>query len=99
MPQRQNIFMVIDMKCFYASVECAERQLNPFETCLVVADETRGEHALCLAISPKMKALGVKNRCRLSDIPKNIKYIIAPLWRGEKTMAWISMPYGTMNAG
>ena len=70
--------MVIDMKCFYASVECAERHLNPFETCLVVADETRGEHALCLAISPKMKALGVKNRCRLSDIPKHIEHIIAP---------------------
>ena len=78
MPQRQNTYMVIDMKCFYASVECAERHLNPFETCLVVADETRGEHALCLAISPKMKALGVKNRCRLSDIPKHIEYIIAP---------------------
>ena len=77
MPE-QHTYMVIDMKCFYASVECAERQLNPFETCLVVADETRGPNALCLAISPKMKALGIKNRCRLSDIPKNVKYIIAP---------------------
>ena len=71
-------YMCIDMKCFYASVECAERQLNPFETCLVVADETRGKNALCLAVSPKMKALGIKNRCRLSEIPNNIKYIIAP---------------------
>ena len=78
MSQKQRTYFCIDMKSFYASVECAERQLNPFETCLVVADETRGEHALCLAISPKMKALGVKNRCRLSDIPKSIKYIIAP---------------------
>ena len=78
MPQKQRTYFCIDMKSFYASVECAERQLNPFETCLVVADETRGEHALCLAISPKMKALGVKNRCRLSDIPRNVKYIIAP---------------------
>lgn len=77
MPE-QHTYMVIDMKCFYASVECAERQLNPFETCLVVADETRGPNALCLAISPRMKALGIKNRCRLSDIPKNVKYIIAP---------------------
>lgn len=71
-------YMVIDMKCFYASVECAERHLNPFETCLVVADVTRGKNALCLAISPKMKALGVKNRCRLSEIPSNIRYEIAP---------------------
>lgn len=78
MPQKQKTYFCIDMKSFYASVECAERQLNPFETCLVVADETRGEHALCLAISPKMKTLGIKNRCRLSDIPRNVKYIIAP---------------------
>lgn len=78
MPQEQRTYMCIDMKSFYASVECAERCLNPFETCLVVADETRGPNALCLAISPKMKALGVKNRCRLSDIPKHIEYIIAP---------------------
>ena len=77
MPE-QHTYMVIDMKCFYASVECAERQLNPFEACLVVADKTRGPNALCLAISPRMKALGIKNRCRLSDIPKNVKYIIAP---------------------
>lgn len=59
MPQEQRTYMCIDMKSFYASVECAERCLNPFETCLVVADETRGENALCLAISPKMKALGI----------------------------------------
>lgn len=78
MPQGQRTYMCIDMKSFYASVECAERCLNPFETCLVVADETRGENALCLAISPKMKALGIKNRCRLSEIPKDVKYIIAP---------------------
>lgn len=66
------------MKCFYASVECAQRGLNPFETNLVVADLTRGKNALCLAISPKMKALGIKNRCRLSEIPKEIEYIAAP---------------------
>ncbi len=78
MPQEQRTYMVIDMKCFYASVECAERQRNPFETCLVVADVTRGKNALCLAISPKMKALGIKNRCRLSEIPNDLQYIIAP---------------------
>ena len=65
------------MKSFFASVECAERGLNPFETNLVVADESRGKNALCLAITPKMKALGVKNRCRMSDIPKNIDYLVA----------------------
>ena len=65
------------MKCFFASVECAERGLNPFETNLVVADESRGQGAICLAISPAMKAKGIKNRCRLYEIPKNVNYIIA----------------------
>lgn len=76
-PKQERTYLCIDGKSFYASVECAERGLNPFETNLVVADPARGKHALCLAISPKMKALGVKNRCRLSDIPGNIKYEIA----------------------
>lgn len=78
MADKQRTYFCIDMKTFYASVECAERGLNPFETNLVVADVTRGKNALCLAVSPKMKAQGVKNRCRLSDIPKSIKYEIAP---------------------
>ena len=78
MTAQESTFFCIDMKTFYASVECAERGLNPFETNLVVADLTRGKNALCLAISPKLKAQGVKNRCRLSDIPKGIKYEVAP---------------------
>lgn len=72
-----RVYFVIDMKCFFASVECAERNLDPFETNLVVADETRGKGGVCLAISPKMKTLGVKNRCRLYEIPPDINYIIA----------------------
>ena len=78
MTAKERTYMCIDMKTFYASVECAERGLNPFETNLVVADLTRGKNALCLAISPKMKAHGVKNRCRLSDIPGHIRYKVAP---------------------
>lgn len=76
--EKTRTYYCIDMKSFYASVECAERGYNPFETNLVVADLTRGKNALCLAITPKMKALGVKNRCRLSDIPKNVHYEVAP---------------------
>ena len=72
-----RIYFCVDMKSFFASVECAERGLNPFETNLVVADESRGCGTICLAISPAMKALGVKNRCRLYEIPKDIKYITA----------------------
>jgi DNA polymerase V len=74
---KERTYFCIDMKCFFASVECAELGLNPFETNLVVADESRGTNALCLAISPKMKTLGVKNRCRMSEIPKNIHYMVA----------------------
>ena len=77
MKEKRRTYLCIDMKSFFASVECAERGLNPFETNLVVADESRGKNALCLAITPKMKALGVKNRCRISDIPKNIDYLVA----------------------
>lgn len=73
----QRTYFCIDMKTFYASVECAERGLNPFETNLAVVDETRGKNALCLAITPKMKAQGIKNRCRMSEIPKSINFIQA----------------------
>ena len=67
----------IDLKTFFASVECVERGLDPFTTNLVVADESRGNGTICLAISPRMKMLGVKNRCRVFEIPTHIKYIKA----------------------
>ena len=70
-------YLCIDLKCFYASVECIERGLDPLTTPLVVADESRGKGAICLAVSSKMKAMGVKNRCRLFEIPSHINYIIA----------------------
>lgn len=74
----EKTYFVIDMKSFFASVECAERGLDPFQTNLVVADKTRTENSICLAITPKMKSMGIKNRCRLYEIPKNLDYIIAP---------------------
>ena len=70
-----KIYLCIDLKTFFASVECVERNLDPFNTNLVVADPSRGKGAICLAISPRMKMLGVKNRCRIFEIPPNIKYI------------------------
>lgn len=75
--QENKVYFVIDMKTFFASVECAERGLDPFETNLVVADSSRGEGAICLAVTPKLKAQGVHNRCRLFEIPKDIQYIVA----------------------
>ena len=73
----QKVYMCIDLKTFYASVECVERGLDPFKTNLVVADKSRGKGTICLAVTPKMKMLGVRNRCRIFEIPKNIKYIVA----------------------
>ena len=74
---QQNFYLCIDLKSFYASVECVDRGLNPLTTNLVVADPSRGRGAICLAVSPSMKKLGVRNRCRLFEIPKNLKYITA----------------------
>ena len=72
-----KMYLCIDLKTFYASVECVDRNLDPFKTNLVVADPTRGKGAICLAISPALKQLGIRNRCRLFEIPDGIKYITA----------------------
>lgn len=73
-----RFYMCIDLKSFYASVECVKRGLDPLTTNLAVADPERSEKTICLAISPSMKALGIPNRCRVFQIPKNISYIMAP---------------------
>ena len=65
-PQRQ--YIAIDLKSFYASVECVERGLNPLDACLVVADETRTDKTICLAVSPALKAYGVPGRPRLFEV-------------------------------
>lgn len=74
---RQRTYICIDLKSFYASVECVERGLDPMTTNLAVADLSRTEKTICLAITPAMKALGISNRCRIFEIPKHIKYIAA----------------------
>ena len=73
-----RIYVCIDLKSFYASVECKERKLDPMTTNLVVADPERTDKTICLAVSPAMKALGVPGRCRVFEIPKGIEYIKAP---------------------
>ena len=70
-------YICIDLKSFYASVECVDRGLDPMTTNLVVADRERSEKTICLAITPAMKALGIPNRCRLFQIPEHVKYITA----------------------
>ena len=75
---KNHIYICIDLKSFYASVECAARHLDPMTTNLVVADPSRTEKTICLAVSPSLKAMGIPGRCRLFEIPKNIGFIIAP---------------------
>lgn len=75
---KQHIYICIDLKSFYASVECVARGLDPMTANLVVADPERTEKTICLAITPAMKALGIRNRCRVFEIPKHVQYVTAP---------------------
>lgn len=77
MDGERKTYCCIDLKSFYASVECVERGLDPYEARLVVADPARTEKTICLAVSPALKALGVPGRCRVFEIPKGIEYIMA----------------------
>lgn len=72
-----KIYLCIDLKSFYASVECVERGLDPLTARLVVADPERSEKTICLAVSPALKQMGVPNRCRVFQIPKEIPYKMA----------------------
>ena len=73
---KRNI-LCIDLKSFFASVECVKRNLDPFKINLVVANPNQGKGAITLAVTPHLKSLGVKSRGRLYEIPNNIQYIIA----------------------
>lgn len=74
---KSRMYICIDLKSFFASVECVERGLDPMTADLVVADMSRTEKTICLAVTPHMKAMGVKNRCRVFEIPKGLEYIAA----------------------
>lgn len=75
---KKRYYLCIDLKSFFASVECVERGLDPMTTNLIVADPDRTDKTICLAITPAMKKIGIKNRCRVFEIPKSVKYITAP---------------------
>ena len=76
--EKQRIYLCIDLKSFYASVECVARGLDPMTANLVVADPEHTEKTICLAITPAMKALGIRNRCRVFEIPNHVQYVTAP---------------------
>ena len=73
--QEEHIYIAIDLKSFYASVECRERGLNPLTTNLVVADNSRTEKTICLAVSPSLKQYGIPGRARLYQVIQRIKEV------------------------
>ncbi len=75
---KKRHILSIDLKSFFASCECVERKLNPFEVPLVVANPKQGNGAITLAVTPYLKKQGIKSRGRLYEIPSNIKYVIVP---------------------
>ena len=81
MQQQQRTYITIDLKSFYASVECVDRGLDPLSTNLVVADESRTEKTICLAVSPSLKTYGIGGRARLFEVyqkARGVEFIIAP---------------------
>lgn len=74
---QDRCYICVDLKSFYASVECVDRGLDPLEADLVVADPSRGRGTICLAVSVALKAKGVRNRCRVFEIPEGLKHITA----------------------
>lgn len=77
MSERQHTYIAIDLKSFYASVECVERKLNSLTTNLVVADAARTEKTICLAVSPSLKAYGIPGRPRLFEVVQKVREVNA----------------------
>lgn len=73
--KENHIYIAIDLKSFYASVECTERHLDPLTTNLVVADAARTEKTICLAVSPSLKAYGISGRARLFEVAQRVKEV------------------------
>ena len=73
----ERSYIAIDLKSFYASVECRERGYDPLTTNLVVADESRTEKTICLAVSPSLKSYGISGRARLFEVVQRVKEVNA----------------------
>ena len=71
----ERTYIAIDLKSFYASVECVERRLDPLTVNLVVADSSRTEKTICLAVSPPLKAHGISGRARLFEVVQRVKEV------------------------
>lgn len=75
MREKDHVYVAIDLKSFYASVECVERNMNPLTANLVVADESRTEKTICLAVSPSLKAYGIPGRARLFEVIQKVREV------------------------
>lgn len=75
MVSENRTYIAIDLKSFYASVECVERGLDPMTTNLVVADKSRTEKTICLAVSPSLKKYGIPGRARLFEVVQKVKEV------------------------
>ena len=70
-----RIYIAIDLKSFYASVECRERGLDPLDTNLVVADISRTDKTICLAVTPSLKSFGMSGRSRLFEVKQRVREV------------------------
>ena len=82
--KKERIYLAIDLKSFFASAECAARGLDPLNTNLVVADVSRTEKTICLAVSPSLKAYGIPGRARLFEVVSRMKEVNADRQRKRK---------------
>ena len=86
-----SVYIAIDLKSFYASVECMERELDPMTANLVVADESRTNKTICLAVSPSLKAYGIPGRARLFEVVERVREINATR-APEDQLTYITAP-------
>ena len=84
-------YIAIDLKSFYASVECIERGLDPLTTNLVVADASRTEKTICLAVSPALKSFGIPGRPRLFEVIQKVNLARGKRRNKQNIRRWISL--------
>lgn len=85
--ERQRQYIAIDLKSFYASVECVERGLDPLDVCLVVADASRTDKTICLAVSPSLKSFGLGGRPRLFEVVQRVREVNRHRGRSGKSVS------------
>jgi len=92
----QRTYIAIDLKAFYASVECMERGLDPMTTNLVVADTSRTEKTICLAVSPSLKAYGISGRARLFEVIQRVNEVNAERLRSAPGRVFLGSSFNDM---